>query len=73
MDNRTSRIIRRDTQYYPQYLKTWWFGKYRKWEHFTYTMSYMICSGFAENTELNHKFETMQEARDFLRKEGYKL
>lgn len=33
----------------------------------------MICSGFAENTELNHKFETRQEARDFLRKEGYKL
>ena len=67
------RIIKKNDAYYPQYLHIWWFGKYKKWEHFTYTMSYLICSGFAENVELEHNFKTKQEARDFLRKNGYKL
>lgn len=73
MNSRTNRIVKKDTQYYPQYLNTWWFGKYKKWESFTYTMSYAICSGFAEDVKLDHKFDTRQEARNFLRRKGYRL
>ena len=60
MNSRTNRIVKKDTQYYPQYLNT-------------YTMPYAICSGFAEDVELDHKFDTRQEARNFLRRKGYRL
>ena len=64
----TTRVIKKDSEFYPQYLKTWWFGKYKKWVHFTYTMSYYICHGYAENEELEHKFKTKVEALHFIKK-----
>ena len=68
MNNQTTRVIKNHDMYYPQYLQTWWFGKYKRWTSFTYTMSYLVCSGFAENVEEKHKFKTRLEAIHFIRR-----
>jgi hypothetical protein len=65
-----TRVIKKNNAYYPQYLKTWWFGKYKKWMPYTFTMSYLICSGYAEDTELEMYFDTKLEALHFIKRDN---
>jgi hypothetical protein len=65
-----ARVIKKDEMYYPQYLNTWCFGKYKKWEHFKYYLPDYTLSG---NETENLKFRTKHEARYFLRIKRYRL
>lgn len=60
------RIIKNNHIYYPQY-RIWLI---KKWIHFTEDQSYL---GDREPILSRVSFYTKQEARNFLRKKGYKL
>lgn len=62
-----TRVVKKNGMYYPQYLKQIKLFNYRKWKHYTYTMSYLICTGFAEDEELEHYFDTKIEALHFIK------
>lgn len=34
-----TRVIKKNELYYPQYLKTKWFGKYRRWCDYKYRLT----------------------------------
>ena len=67
------RIIKKDNMFYPQYLKTSFLFRTKRWKFFEYEEPYVICRGYVDTWTCKESFKTKQEARNFLRKEGYKL
>lgn len=70
---RKVRVIKKDSKFYPQYLRVSFLFRTRRWCFFEYSESDVICSGYVHEWICTRSFNTKQEARDFLRKEGYKL
>lgn len=64
---RKTRVIKKDGRFYPQYRTILWFSKRIKWNYYTYEMSYLICSGYAENETLNHVFDSKTEALHYIK------
>lgn len=64
------RVIKIGGVYFPQRRVKNIFGKWSLWRGFTYDASYL---GEGEPITEVYNFKTKQEARDFLRKRGYKL
>lgn len=73
IDMKNYRVIKKEGKYYPQFRKTFLLIKGHKWMNFTYTDFHFICSGFAEEFQSSYCFNEMHQARDFLRRKGFKL
>lgn len=65
-----TRIVKKNNAFYPQYLKIWWFGKYRKWINFEYEINLNNpcgCSPYQVDN-VPHRFGTKMEARHFIKR-----
>ena len=70
---REARVIKKHVNYYPQYLTISFFCKVKRWNYFYYPGISSMDNDFVEPINKVYQFRTKYEARDFLRKHGYKL
>ena len=67
-----TRVIKVDDVYYPQYLKTWWFSKWKKWCYYTYDEYDCLGTHSIVNIfKVKYYFSTKLEALHFIKKEKY--
>lgn len=65
-----TRVVKKNNVFYPQYLKTWWFGKYKKWINFEYEININNPCPISPHQvdRVPFRFNTIIEAKLFLKK-----
>lgn len=62
-----TRVIKKNELYYPQYLKTKWFGKYRRWCDYEYNDNKLIYRLTRQTIKNSLNFNRKSDAQYFIK------